>query len=321
MAGFVANRDFLSVGHGARANAMGEAFVAVSDNSSAIYWNPAGLTQLREDEMAASYADRFDGLADETQLHYAWRGRSNMWGIGYAGSYVTDIPITQSLTAADINAINTGAFATTTHPTRKVLDHALLVSYARPFPNNDQHSMGATVKLIYRDILSMVRGYGTSIDLGYMFKSQSENWRFGTNLQNAASLVSFSGDIDNLGVRATSTESYLPNIKTGLAYSPPMRVLHGRLLLALDVNMLTDFDVENYNAGVEYAFGGNISIRGGKVFSRQEDSSDDYTLGLGVVLKALIVDFSFLTNELGDTIRGTIGYRMGGDYYTPSKYR
>jgi len=96
-AGFVANRDFLSVGHGARANAMGEAFVAVADNSSAIYWNPAGLTQLREDEISASYSDRFDGLVDETQIHYAFRGRQAVWGLGYAGSFVTDVPITRSL--------------------------------------------------------------------------------------------------------------------------------------------------------------------------------------------------------------------------------
>ena len=38
---------FYFIGSGARARALGNAFVAVADDASAVYWNPAGLTQLR----------------------------------------------------------------------------------------------------------------------------------------------------------------------------------------------------------------------------------------------------------------------------------
>jgi len=77
------------------------------------------------------------------------------------------------------------------------------------------------------------------------------------------------------------------------------------------LNMLTTFDVESYNAGVEYAFGKNVALRGGKIFSRQDDSGEDFSMGLGISLKSLILDFSFLSNELGDTMRGSVGWRLG----------
>ncbi|MCJ7813427.1 hypothetical protein MUP95_08970, partial [bacterium] len=37
---------FLMISPGARAAGMGEAFVALADDATAAYWNPAGLAQL-----------------------------------------------------------------------------------------------------------------------------------------------------------------------------------------------------------------------------------------------------------------------------------
>lgn len=320
-AAFIANRDFLTVAQGARANAMGEAYAGVADDATAIFWNSAGLTQLREDQVSGSYADRFDGLAKETHVHYARRGRAAMWGVAYAGSFISDIPVTQSLSEADLAAIQAGTFAPTDQGGKNVTDNALLFSYARPLRQDSPHSVGTTIKLIYRDFLGMVQGYGSAVDLGYHYTFPSETLRFGVNAQNIASLVSYVGTLDNLGVKATATESYIANFKTGLAYTPTWRVLNGRVLLAFDINMLTSFDVEHYNAGVEYSFGEVVSLRAGKIFGRQDDSGEDYALGMGVKLKNLVLDFSFLSNELGETTRGTIGYKLGGDYYTPDRYK
>ncbi len=319
-AAYIANRDFLSVGQGARANAMGEAFVAVADDASAVYWNPAGMTQMTSDEVSTGFSNRYDGLAKEAQLNYARRGVKGMWGFSYMGNYVTDIPITQSLTQADLDAITTGAFAATDHPTKSVMDHALLIGHSRPLMPDSRHAVGATAKLIYKDLLGMVQGYGAAVDIGYLYTSQTGAMRYGLNVQNVASITSYVGTIDNLGQRATATESYIPNIKTGFAYTPGWRLLNGKLLTAFDVNMLSDMTLEDYRLGLEYSFGEIIALRGGKVFNRQEDASLDWTLGMGLRLKSFLLDFSFLTSDLGDTTRGTLSYRLGGDYYTPAKY-
>ena len=46
---------FLRIGVGARAVGMGETFVAVANDPSAIYWNPAGLASLQRREIAISH--------------------------------------------------------------------------------------------------------------------------------------------------------------------------------------------------------------------------------------------------------------------------
>jgi hypothetical protein len=169
-------------------------------------------------------------------------------------------------------------------------------------------------------MLGMVHAYGAAIDLGYHYTTLSDTTRFGINVQNMASLVSYVGTIDNLGVRATASESYVPNIKAGMAYKPTWRVLNGRMLFAFDANMLSSFAMEDYRAGLEYSFGNVVALRAGKIFNRQDDASQDYTFGMGLRLKNILLDFSFLSSELGDTSRGTISYLIGGDYFTPKKY-
>ena len=48
-----AGAQFLKIGAGARACAMGEAFTGIADDPSAIYWNPAGLTQMNSAQIIA----------------------------------------------------------------------------------------------------------------------------------------------------------------------------------------------------------------------------------------------------------------------------
>lgn len=43
-----AGAQFLELGVSARAIAMGDAFLSICDDASAVYYNPAGLTQLTE---------------------------------------------------------------------------------------------------------------------------------------------------------------------------------------------------------------------------------------------------------------------------------
>src|SRR5579872_2349212 len=48
--------DFLNLGVGARAVAMGGAYVAAADDATALYWNPACLTVLRGGSISLMHA-------------------------------------------------------------------------------------------------------------------------------------------------------------------------------------------------------------------------------------------------------------------------
>lgn len=48
---------FLDIGVGARGIGMGGAFTALADDSSAVYWNPAGLARLEKREASVSHAE------------------------------------------------------------------------------------------------------------------------------------------------------------------------------------------------------------------------------------------------------------------------
>ncbi|MCB9208826.1 MAG: PorV/PorQ family protein [Ignavibacteriales bacterium] len=49
----------LGIGIGARAEALGGAFVAIADDPSALYWNPAGITQIKSISLQVTKTDWF----------------------------------------------------------------------------------------------------------------------------------------------------------------------------------------------------------------------------------------------------------------------
>src|SRR5439155_12033475 len=61
--------SFLRIGVGARATGIGESFVAVANDPSAIYWNPAGLASLQRSELLLSHVD---WPAEIRYEHAAW---------------------------------------------------------------------------------------------------------------------------------------------------------------------------------------------------------------------------------------------------------
>src|SRR5271170_5287471 len=52
--------DFLELGVGARADAMGEAYSAVADGADALYWNPGGLARVQDHDVTLKHAPYID---------------------------------------------------------------------------------------------------------------------------------------------------------------------------------------------------------------------------------------------------------------------
>jgi hypothetical protein len=71
-----AGAQFLKIGVGARAVGMGETFVAVADDASAIWWNPAGVARITA-----------DGESHLTLNHSTWPADISHEFFGYAFTY------------------------------------------------------------------------------------------------------------------------------------------------------------------------------------------------------------------------------------------
>lgn len=77
--------NFLKIGVGVKAVAMGEAFTALADDGSSIYWNPAGITQINNRQFFATYNTWFQSVS-QGYLSYILPFGENT--VGFALNYV-----------------------------------------------------------------------------------------------------------------------------------------------------------------------------------------------------------------------------------------
>jgi len=82
--------SFETLDLGGKAAGMGQAFTAISDDVTGIYYNPAGMTQLRQAQLLTDYSRLFMGLADQSELGYSFigyihplRSREGKLGVGW----------------------------------------------------------------------------------------------------------------------------------------------------------------------------------------------------------------------------------------------
>ena len=119
--------SFLKIGVGARAAAMGEAFTAVASDGTSLYWNPAGLTQLKTKGISATYNSWF-GEIKQGYLSLTLPLSKGTMGLG------TDYVDMGKLEGRDVEGNPTGDFT--------ARDTHIFIGYARKLKKS---SWGLTV--------------------------------------------------------------------------------------------------------------------------------------------------------------------------------
>ncbi|MFH1540744.1 MAG: hypothetical protein ABID79_02690 [Elusimicrobiota bacterium] len=80
---FAAFDEFLP---GARPAALGGAFVAIADDANTVFYNPAGLSRIKKNEILASYGQLHPGLSDNSNISNSIISYVNSFGkYGVAG--------------------------------------------------------------------------------------------------------------------------------------------------------------------------------------------------------------------------------------------
>jgi hypothetical protein len=281
--------NFLKIGVGPRATAMGEAFVAIADDASAIYWNPAGLGFM---EKKALFAQTNQWIA-ESNLYFA-DVVIPIYGIGTLGASI------YSLASGDIDE-TTLYEPEGTGRTFGASNVALGVSFARQL--TDRFSAGMTFKVIteslYRESASTF-----ALDVGSIFITNFLNdMRIGFSFSNFGGKALLSGadlivihDVapyvpTNQPVEASLvTQSWdLPLIfRVGVA-TDVYETENIKLTAAAAVNDSRDF-TPRYNFGAECKVVDIISIRGGYRVGCDEGG---LTFGGGLNLETMGYKFNF----------------------------
>jgi hypothetical protein len=277
----------LDMGAGARAMAMGEAFTAVSDDSSAIYWNAAGLGTVRKAEASLSY---------------------NKWFMDTMFSqFLIAVPLSAGTIGANLMYMNLGdvpvrdAFGATT---QDIFPYMLggSLGYGISF---GAVSAGAALKIISQSV-NNANNIGYAGDAGVLLKEGI--FSAGLAIQN----VGYSAGYD------------LPmNVKAGIA----LKVLDSQqhaLLIAVDSQYLFR-DALSLSAGAEYVYMDLLALRAGYKAGFGPinlDGLKGLSGGIGVKISNLDVDYAIVPyGDLGITQRVTLSFVFGGvaDAKSPDK--
>ncbi len=65
------SNEFLNIGVDASAFGMGKAVTATSNDVNSIYWNPAGLVGIKDNQGALMHAEYFQGIAKYDYIGFA----------------------------------------------------------------------------------------------------------------------------------------------------------------------------------------------------------------------------------------------------------
>ena len=156
------SNEFLNIGAGARGLAMGGAQVSSVGDATAGYWNPAGLTDVKDyPVLSIMHAEYFAGIG---KYDYASLAipigdptiRTRTIGFSLMRFAVDDIPNTLFLVEPDgtVNYNNIRSFSSA--------DYAFLFSYAQVIYGDDDQtfSFGTNAKVIHRNVGSFAKAWG-----------------------------------------------------------------------------------------------------------------------------------------------------------------
>jgi len=266
--------QFLKLGAGARAVAMGEAFVAVSDDINAMTYNPAGLSSITNRQLSFLHTEWLQSIRYEN-IAYCQPCLGGVLGGSATVLWIDDIERRTS------DTVNPDGYA----PARDV---SASVVYAKSLSSN--LSAGATFKFIYQQ-LDDISAYGGAFDLGLKFKLYKD-LMMGVSLQN-------------LGLESAFISEQYPlpmNFKIGIANKFPIN-----LTLASDFNYGLIDNVYIVSAGMEWALHPMFSLRGGYKYNSATFSLgalSGLSVGAGFNINFLTIDYSFVPyGELGMTNR------------------
>lgn len=292
--------EFMAIGVGGRALGLGGAHVAMVNDATAGYWNPAALARIDYPEGIIMHDERFGSLVNYDFAGVAIPyGPDVSLGISVLRLGVDGIPDTRD---AWIDSNGNGIFDKTDRLDYDKIsyfnaaDWALYFTYAKR--SSREFKYGVNVKIIRRDLADQ-SATGIGFDVGALY-APTDNLSLGVNVQDVTTtLVAWS---------TGRNELVSPTMKIGAAYG--IDALGGRFTPVVDVDVRFEnrrfASIANLgpvsfdpHAGLEFDYKKTLALRVGYNDIKQ------LTLGAGLHLRMLDVDYSFAKFAADETLGNT----------------
>jgi hypothetical protein len=235
-----AGAQFLELGVSARAMGMGDAFLSIADDASAVYYNPAGLTQLMDRQALFTHVSYPADINYEfASLAYPTPSFGGVWGVSFTMLDAGDMTFTQ--------------YRELRQPTQTFTakEYALGVTYARYL--TDRFMVGGTLKLI-DELYDTERATGWAADVGTLYDTGFKGFRIGMMISNFGPDMTFIKESHPLPM----------NFKFGGVVDLLRREDHTAVFSAEGSH--PNDNMEKFNAGVEYWYRNMFALRFGDHF-------------------------------------------------------
>jgi hypothetical protein len=271
---------------GARANGIGESFVAIADDATAAWWNVGGLAFVSNNNLALMHSQLVPDLA--TDVYYEFLGYSHQ--LKDFGTISLSLIY---LTYGESVATNPQGEA---RGTFKSWEASGYLSFALPITAN--LGVGLTGKFIHADLapadltLDQLDGTGSTVavDAGVLYKVPGFWWVGDRKLSLGAALTNLGPDISFIDQEQSDP---LPiTLRAGFAYTAvSSEVSNWLVTFDLEQSLVWLIDSatntrrsEIYHVGTEYRYINLLAGRIGYIRDKDGDFSDA-TYGLGFIYK------------------------------------
>jgi len=255
--------ELLKIPLGARAIGMGEAYTALSDDSSSLYWNPAGMSFVTQKEASFMHSSLIESVHLE-QLSFVAPGDSYAFGtnLSYLGY-------------GDISGYDNSGNAT-----GNVSAYSYLLNGGISRLINDSLSLGLSAGLLH-ETLDQDAANTFEVNGGALYQLSAHpfgaNYNLGLSVQNLGPGLKFVSDRDPL----------------------PRKINFGIAALGIKekpINMTADVTVPNDNntyvsLGSEYWFHEIIALRLGYAGANNEGKG--LRVGLGLKYANFLFDYAY----------------------------
>ncbi len=327
------SNEFLSIGVGGRAMAMGGSVIASTDDVTSSYWNPAGLMGMKDNiQISAMHNEQFAGITKHDYISLGFRlNDKSKAAISMIRLGVDGIPNTLYLMQdGQINYALIKSFS--------AVDYAFLGSYASE-TRIEGLMIGANVKVIRRVIGSFGGAWGFGLDAALTYKKKDwtlalvardvtstfNAWTYTLSTDDKKQLLSTGNSIPKGGLELT-----LPRFSLGIARKFEVGSSKYTVFPEFNFDITTDgrrnvlisskYINMDPRMGIEFAYNNFIFLRGGySTLQRITDFSGKQTmngmpsLGIGLQFKNLSIDYA-LGNAFNQGLLGMsniISLRLG----------